>query len=174
MQHALPLEDSPWFSVRDGDPRLRPIYNRHYSSRGNTAPKIAGPGSYVALLAHDLGALFVWRVFRDRCELAPGYGVNCAVFRRERGLLSASALILAAEPFAREKWDPGRTLYTYVDAAAVASSNPGYCFKAAGYEVRGTTAGGHGRPPLLVLAKPPTFALATLRAAKLVRTPPDK
>lgn len=153
MQRALTLDDSPWFQVRDGDARLRPIYNRHYSSRGSTAPKIAGPGSYVALLTPDLGALFVWRVFLDACPLVPRSGpVNCAVFRRERGPL-ASDLILAAEPFALAKWPDARTAYTYVAPELVASQNPGYCFQRAGYSRVGTTAGGHGRPRLVVLAK---------------------
>lgn len=152
-QQALVLGASPWFELRDGDPRLRPIYNRHYSSRGNMAPKITGPGSYVALLTHDLGALFVWRVFLDACPLAPSVlGVNCAVFRRERGPL-ASDLILEAEPFALAKWPAARTLYTYVAPDKVQSCNPGYCFRRAGYEAVGMTAGGHGRPRLLVLRK---------------------
>src|SRR5262245_41879743 len=151
-QQGLELGASPWFQVRDGDPRLRPIYNRHYSSRGNTAPKITGPGSYVALLTHDLGALWAWRRFSDDCPLAPVGGINCAVFRRERGPL-ASALILEAEPFALEKWPDARDLYTYVAPDRVASSHAGYCFKRAGYRTAGMTAGGHGRPRLLVLTK---------------------
>lgn len=150
-QPALVLEAGPWFSVRDGDPRLRPIYNRHYSSRGNTAPKITGPGSYVVLLTHDLGALFAWRRFADDCPLAPANGVNCAVFRRESGP-RASELILAAEAFALEKWGPA-PLYTYVAADRIRSTNPGCCFKLAGYAYVGTTPGGHGRPRLDVLVK---------------------
>lgn len=151
MQSALALDASPWFQVRDGDSRLRPIYNRHYSSRGSSAAQIVGPGQKLCLLTHDLGALFVWRRFRDDCALAPPDAVNCAVFRRERGL-RASDLILAAEAFALERWGPV-ALYTYVAATRVASSNPGYCFKVAGWHYAGTTAGGHGRPRLEVLVK---------------------
>mgnify|MGYP001476081113 CR=1 FL=1 len=154
MQTAFALDDSPWFRVRDGDLRLRPIYNRHYTTRGSKAWKITGPGSYVALLTHDLGALWAWRRFDDACDLAPIGGVNCAVFRRERGV-RASDLILAAEPFAREKWGADLTFYTYVAADRVASANPGFCFKCAGYVKVGTTAGGHGRPRLDVLVKAP-------------------
>jgi hypothetical protein len=150
VQQALTLSPSPWFPVRDGDRRLRPIYNRHYSSRGNTAPKITGPGSYVILLTHDLTALFAWRKFEDACALAGD--LNCAVFRREPGAPRASDLILAAEPFALAKWGPCRA-YTYVDSASVSSPNPGWCFQCAGYRKAGVTAGGHGRPQLLVLEK---------------------
>lgn len=153
MQRAFALDDSPWFSVRDGDSRLRPIYNRHYSSRGSTAPKISGPGRYVALLTPSVDALWVWRCFNDRCPLAPRGAVNCAVFRREAGAPLASSLIVAAEPFALEKWPSATAFYTYVAPSLVASSNPGYCFQRAGYERVGLTAGGHGRPRLLVLVK---------------------
>jgi hypothetical protein len=154
-QPLLDFGDSPWIAVRDGDPRLRPIYNRHYSSRGSTAPKISGPGEYVALLTPAVDALLVWRRFRDMCRLAPEGGVNCAVFRRENGPLKASALILAAEPFAFLRWGP-RTLYTYVAPSLVrAIGKPGWCFRKAGWHELGETAGGHGRPRLLVLAKSP-------------------
>lgn len=151
-QQALSLADSPWFRVRDGDARLRPIYNRHYSSRGSAAPQIVGPGGKLVLLTPAIDALFVWRWYRDKCPLAPADGVNCAVFRNESQSL-ASELILAAEPFALERWPMATALYTYVDPAAITSSNPGYCFRRAGYSRAGMTAGGHGRPRLLVLVK---------------------
>ena len=152
-QAALALTDSPWFEVRDGDPRLRPIYNRHYSSRGSNSAQIVGPGRKLLLLTHDCGALFAWRWFLDACPLAPAGGINCAVFRREHGSELASELILAAEPFARAKWGADRPLYTYVAAKRVRSINAGFCFQCAGYKHVGLTAGGHGRPQLLVFVK---------------------
>lgn len=151
-QPALALENSPWFKVRDGDSRLRVFYNRHYSSRGSSAAQIVGPGGKLVLLTHAIDALFAWRWFSDRCPLAPPGGVNCAVFRNESQSL-ASRLIVAAEPLALEKWPAATAFYTYVDPAAVASSNPGYCFRRAGYGCVGVTAGGHGRPKLLVFVK---------------------
>lgn len=132
-----------WIEVRDGDPRLRQIYNRHYSRRvyrdGRVPKKIVGPGEYMALVTQDLCALFVWRKFFD----ASGQdGVNCAVFRRETQCpYRASDMIRAAMDLAWLRW-PGKRLYTYVNASRIRSVNPGYCFKRAGWRRHGKTKGG--------------------------------
>jgi hypothetical protein len=82
-------------------------------------------------------AMFVWRRFID----ASGqHGVNCAVFRNE-GTARSSLLIRQADAIADHVW-PGRRHYTYVRAEAVRSSNPGYCFLAAGWRKCGLTKGG--------------------------------
>ena len=147
-QTAFRFSTEPWFPVRDGDLRLRSFYNRHYSSRGSASPLIAGPGQKLILLTPAIDALFVWRKFRD---MRNEEGINCAVFRNE-GPRRASDLIQAAEHWARDRW--GRIwAYTYVDAAAVRSLNPGYCFKRAGWVRCAITPGGHGRPRLHVLEK---------------------
>lgn len=138
----------PWMRVRDGDPRLRPIFNRHYSSRAKDHPLIGGPGEKTILLTPQADALFLWRKFRD---MRGEPGVNCGVFRNE-GPLRSSDLILAAELHARERWGSVR-VYTYVNPDAISSPNPGYCFKCAGWTQCGITPGGHGRPRLRVLEK---------------------
>ena len=150
MQAALRLDEGPWFPVRDGDPRLRDFYNRHYSSRGGDSPLICGPGEKLVLLTHAIDALFVWRRFRDMRDEP---GVNCAVFRNESGN-PGGELIRAAELLAFERWGSVR-LYTYVNAAAIRSTNPGYCFQVCGWRKCATTPGGHGRPQLIVLEKLP-------------------
>lgn len=149
VQTALALSPSPWFELRDGDPRLRTFYNRHYSSRGSDSPQIVGPGRKLVLLTHAVDALFVWRKFIDKSDF--GGGFNCAVFRNESRALS-SALILAAELVVFARWGIER-LYTYVNAARIRSANPGYCFLMAGWRRCGMTKGGHGRDPLVVLEK---------------------
>lgn len=155
VQTALALDASPWFQLRDGDHRGLSLYERHYSAYryldGRERKLFVGPGEKVVLLTHAIDALFVWRKFEDKCALAGG--VNCAVFRNESPIVS-SALILAAELFAIAKWGLQR-LYTYVNAARIRSSNPGYCFLRAGWRRCGTTKGGHGRSPLVVLEKVP-------------------
>lgn len=130
-----------WRLARDGDPIGLALYRRHYSAReyadGRRPGLFVGPGEKLALIAHDDTALFVWRRFID----ASGQqGVNCAVFRNEGRALS-SALIAEAEWFAWRRW-PGRRLYTYVNAAAIRSTNPGFCFQQAGWRSCGVTKGG--------------------------------
>jgi hypothetical protein len=141
QQLVLELEvmhGARWFPVLDGDPRARTLYRRHYSCyhyKDGRKPKLfVGPGEKMVLLTLAADALFVWRKFisGDGQE-----GVNCAVFRNESEHLSSS-LILEAEEFAWRRW-PGERLYTYVNARAVKSSNPGYCFKAAGCPTCGLT-----------------------------------
>jgi hypothetical protein len=64
-------------------------------------------------------------------------GYNCAIFRNESARRS-SEIILECERIAIKRWGPAR-MYTYVDPAKIASRNPGYCFKMAGWiNVRNT------------------------------------
>ena len=50
-------------------------------------------------------------------------------------------MILAAERYAWDRW-PNERLYTYVAPNAVESTNPGYCFKVAGWTHCRTTSRG--------------------------------
>ena len=150
-----------WLITKDGDPRVSDLYKRHYSchlyrDRRRSQPGyrnrhlVFGPGEKLVLLSADCRAVLGWRVFIDASGQA---GINCAFFRNEGafdGLVKSSELILDAEALAFAKWGE-RRLYTYVNAAAVASSNPGYCFKVAGWRRCGETKSG-----LLILEKFPT------------------
>jgi hypothetical protein len=144
------LGGGAWRVTQDGDPAGRDIHRRHYSRRtyrDSRRPRLfVGPGEKLVLVTHDGRALFVWRKFKDD---SGQLGVNCAVFRNEGGERS-SDLIRAADEVAWARW-PGERLYTYVDPAKVASPNPGYCFKAAGWRFCGRTKGGHGRSVLDIL-----------------------
>jgi len=130
-----------WVRVKDGDHRGRALYRRHYSYRpykdGRNPMQFIGPGEHIVLLTLECDALFIWRKFRDD---SGQQGVNCACFRNEGPRLS-SELILEAEGWAEARW-PGERLYTYVNAKAIKSRNPGYCFKAAGWRGCGHTKGG--------------------------------
>lgn len=146
----MTLIDLPlWVEVPDGDETAAALYRRHYSchrykdGRQNRLDNrnrflIVGPGEKMVLLSRNYDALFVWRKFIDKC---PGQtGINCAVFRNESPHL-ASDMILAAEQIAWRRW-PEQRLYTYVNAKKVASVNPGYCFKKAGWKRCGETGKG--------------------------------
>ena len=64
-------------------------------------------------------------------------GWTCTIFRNESGERS-SELILAAERALTDCGPDG--LLTYVWDKRVASKNPGYCFKRAGWVTRGRSA----------------------------------
>jgi len=153
LQMSPFVTDGYWLGVPDGDRRALALYKRHYTYReykdGRNRTIFVGPGEKMVLLTFQCDALFVWRKF---ISLDHQEGANCAVFRNESSILS-STLILEAMDMAWRRW-PGERLYTYVNGGKVASGNPGYCFKCAGWSVCGTTKGG-----LVVLdVRPPSAA----------------
>lgn len=133
-----PLRGVYWHRSRDGDDEARSLFDRHYSRiryKDGRKPKLfVGPGQKEVLITADGKAMFVWRKFIDG---SGQQGVNCAVFRNEGPILS-SLLILEAEEIAWARW-PGARLYTYVNPKGIKSSNPGACFKHAGWTPCGTT-----------------------------------
>lgn len=136
-----------WTLTKDGDLQALELFERHYSAtnKHRKHKKFVGPGEKMVLVNDDYTALFVWRKFIHRIET----GVNCAVFRNESLYLS-SLMILDAEHWAWERW-PEERLYTYVDSSKVRSSNPGFCFKMAGWRQCGITKRRH----LLIFEKMP-------------------
>jgi hypothetical protein len=67
-------------------------------------------------------------------------GYNCAIFRNESPWRS-SDIILEAEAAAFARWGANR-LYTYVDGRKIRSTNPGFCFQAAGWRKTGRSKSG--------------------------------
>jgi hypothetical protein len=96
-----------------------------------------GPGETVALRTTECDAIFAWRKFIDD---SGQQGINCAVFRNEGPHLS-SLLVRQADVVADHVW-PGERHYTYVDPTAIRSTNPGACFRHAGWRRCGVTKGG--------------------------------
>tara|TARA_R110000824_G_scaffold71929_6_gene183915 strand:+ start:349 stop:822 length:474 start_codon:yes stop_codon:yes gene_type:complete len=126
-----------WYLSKDGRDYPRQLFHRHYSYKpyadGRDPKLFVGPGEKLVLVRE--GGLFVWRKFisGDGQE-----GVGCSIFRNESKEIRSSDLILDAEKAAFEKWGETR-LYTWVAPKKVRSSNPGYCFKKAGWEKCGVT-----------------------------------
>lgn len=137
-------DDLYWVQVNDGDERAFEIFTRHYTFRkwrirtGKNGKRMAGPGETIVLLGKDGKALFIWK--KQKYSQDDQFGVNCAVFRNENpktkdnpdGQVS-SEILLQAELIAYNRW-PQERLFTYVNAGKIKSSNPGYCFKMAGWK----------------------------------------
>lgn len=127
--------DIHWFEVRDGDLRLRPFFERHYSAKKKASRhyknwrRICGPGEHMILLTQNCDALMVW--LKEMIRHDGQAGVNCSVFRNEGNVLS-SELISEATKLAWERW-PQERLFTYVNPTKIKSTNPGYCFLQAGW-----------------------------------------
>lgn len=135
---ALGIEGH-WIGIHDGDPRIIPLYRRHYSAKlrnGSTNKEgFVGLGQKMVLMTVTGDALFAWLKCNDGLRADKQEGVNCTVFRNESSILS-SELISEASQLAWNKW-PGQRLFTYVWDAKVSSPNPGYCFKMAGRKTCG-------------------------------------
>jgi hypothetical protein len=145
------MVDGHWLPVKDGDDRARALYLRHYSGRhylDRVRPAyFVGPGEKMVLLNFDCTALYVWKrnmIPLDQRSRYPRQdrqaGVFCSVFRNESPILS-SDLIREAMDLAWRRW-PGERLFTYVNPAKIRSTNPGACFKYAGWRCCGMSKGG--------------------------------
>lgn len=123
------------------DDEMRQLADRHYSRnpRAIGKPQFTRNGEKLILRNAEGTILFAWTH-----DLVPRWddqtGVNNAIFRNESDRRS-SDIILEAEQHALRRWGPSR-LFTYIDPAKVASPNPGYCFKVAGWRFVGMTRAG--------------------------------
>lgn len=112
------------------DPEMAMLADRHYSRQSVGNRQFAGNGRKLVLRDNNGSVLFVWLFQEFRLDGETGY--NCSLFRNESPRES-SEIILEAETFAFNKWGIGR-LFTYVDPSKIKSSNPGCCFKKAGWK----------------------------------------
>ena len=163
------MSTNPWQRITKFDPRGAALADRHYSRRKIGAPQFMPPGETVILLTEDAKALYGWWRPHPSSGIRAMNGLDgwtCSIFRNEGAGLS-SALILAAEDRLVEA---GVTcgpsgLLTYVWRKRVQSSNPGYCYKQAGYRKVGVSA--DGRKDLLW--KPWVYAGIALSGDPLLR-----
>jgi len=135
-----------WRRVTKFDRIGAALADRHYSRRKIGSPQFMPPGQTIVLLAHDDRSVFGWWRPDPKSGIRAMNGLDgwtCTIFRRE-GVGLASELILDAElAIAEAGYGCGPDgLITYVKDASVASPNPGYCFKCAGYMVAGRSADG--------------------------------
>lgn len=165
-RETLTLEPVPelvgkyWqLSVTRNDPQAVDMYQRHYSYRkreGKQPDQFGNPGYHMALMTANRDALFFWS--KEKFRMDEQEGVNCAVFRNEGKTLS-SVLIQEACEIAWRRW-PLERLFTFVDTGKIRSSNPGYCFKKAGFKECGKTSNGlliFERLPVLEAVRQPNM-----------------
>ncbi len=138
--------NGPWMRVTKFDARGVALSDRHYSRRKPGSPQFMPPGQTLVLVSPCARAVFGWwRPHPDAGIVAMNGldGWTCTIFRNE-GAGVSSSLIVAAESALRARHDDCGPdgLLTYVDLRHVASANPGYCFKCAGWKRRGVSADG--------------------------------
>lgn len=119
------------------------LADRHYSRRTVGSPQFMPPGQTLVLMTPAGDAVFGWWRPHPDSGLKALNGLDgwtCTIFRNESKRLS-SALILEAEEELRRRHDCGPDgLITYVWDKKLRSTNPGFCFKLAGWVVTGRSA----------------------------------
>jgi hypothetical protein len=125
------------------DPRGVALADRHYSRRKIGSPQFMPPGQTLILMTCSEDAIFGWWRPKPGVKAMNNLdGWTCTIFRNESPVLS-SELILEAEvilAYLKECGPDG--LITYVWDAKLKSTNPGYCFKCAGWQRLGTSKDG--------------------------------
>ncbi len=136
---TLPGLAVPTWQVRGkNDPAACALADRHYSRRRPGSGQIGPPGRKLVLVTPCERA--VWLTHWPDAALAMD-GLDCwrcSIFRNEAPAeLLSSHLIRAAMDLTASLWAARPTTtpgwVTWVDPAKVASPNPGYCFKQAGW-----------------------------------------
>lgn len=132
-----------WTVVPKFTPAAARLADGHYSRRTIGSPQFMPPGQTLILMTAEADAVFGWW----RPDPSSGIvamnkldGWTCTIFRNVSPHLS-SELILEAEAELLARHDVGPDgLITYVWDSKVASANPGYCFKRAGWKATGRSA----------------------------------
>lgn len=133
-----------WWISHQADSRAVALADRHYSRKKPGSRQFMPPGRMLVLLSTDGLALWgtSWPYARYVNRPYPG-AFLCSIFRNEGDVLSS---VLALEAIAATRYHfgqiPADGFITFVDADAIASPNPGYCFKCAGFRHVGYTANG--------------------------------
>ena len=138
---------STWHRVTKFNADSAALADRHYSRRKIGSPQFMPPGQTVILMTAAADAVFGWWRPDPTSGIKQMNGLDgwtCTIFRNESLAWRSSRMILAAERFLL---DLGVTVgpdgfITYVWDRKVASTNPGYCFKQAGWKVTGRSADG--------------------------------
>jgi hypothetical protein len=146
---------SPWELTHKADKRGAALADRHYSRRTVGSPQFMPPGDTIVLVTPDGLAVWGWWRPHPRSGIVAMNGLDgwtCSIFRNEGPHLS-SDLVLAAETALVES---GRGcgpdgMLTYVWDKRVRSTNPGACYKHAGWTRHPTRPrSADGRKTLLV------------------------
>jgi len=126
-----------WEVVTKFDRRACDLADRHYSRRKIGAPQFMPPGE--TLILYCSGAVFGWWRPHPRSGLRAMNGLDgwtCTIFRNESDCLSSDLILEAEEALKRTGRNCGpHGLLTYVYDRKIRSTNPGFCFKKAGWSL---------------------------------------
>ena len=141
------------------------LADRHYNRQKVGARQFVPPGRCIVLLTQERDA--VWVSSYPYAEYVKHQWAGawiCSLFRNESAHLS-SGLIQQAVAVTRGIWGipPELGIITFVDPTKIRSTNPGYCYKQAGWQHIGQTKGGLVALQLLPSDMPPPLAASGMQ-----------
>jgi hypothetical protein len=126
----------PWQVRNAFDSAANALADRHYNRQQRGSGQVGPPGRKLVFVTHCERA--VWVSHWPYADLAlDGLDAwRCTIFRNEGAGLS-SELIRAAMNLTALLWrgHPAEGWITWIDRRQVRSTNPGYCFKQAGWSI---------------------------------------
>ena len=142
-----------WERSNRADPRAVALADRHYSRQKPGSKQFVPPGRCFVLYAKTATGEAVWVTswpFAEYVKHAWAGAWVCSIFRNE-GAGLASELIRQAVSATRAYYGdpPSLGMITFVLPSALRSTNPGACFKYAGFRLCG--AAKDGKPCLQLL-----------------------
>ena len=133
-----------WTRVSKFDRIGAALADRHYSRRTVGSPQFMPPGQTIVLCTFTDDAVFGWWRPDPASGIKAMNGLNgwtCTIFRNESAILSSTLILEAEKAIPVFNYDCGPDgLLTYVWDKKIASVNPGYCFKQAGWRADGRSA----------------------------------
>lgn len=122
------------------------LADRHYSRRKIGSPQFMPPGQRFVLIAP--GAVWGWWRPHPKSGIKAMNGLDgwtCVIFRNESQVRSSLLVLEAENELVRYCNETGANcgpsgMLTYVWDAKIKSSNPGYCYKKAGWRAIGRSA----------------------------------
>lgn len=144
-----------WHVSWRADPAVVPLADRHYNRHKIGSPQFAPPGRCLVLKRPDAFWITSWPFAEYVRHAWPGAWV-CSAFRNEGEHLS-SDLVRQAVAATLWRWPtpPELGMITFVDPGRTRRKrDPGRCFRRAGFEPVGETAGGLVALQLLPEAMP--------------------
>jgi hypothetical protein len=131
-----------WHLSYRADPLVKPLADRHYNRQNPDSYQFAPPGKCVVLRTANNDAFWITLApFAQYVRHQWAGAWTCTAFRNEGSVLS-SVLIkqaVAATLFLLGSAPPDLGFITFVNPAKINSSNPGCCFKKAGWKFAGFT-----------------------------------
>ena len=128
------MEVGTWQVRSKRDPAAMALFDRHYSRQKKGRGEVGPPGWKLVFVTPDEQAMWCTH-WPEVAYVMDGLDAwRCSVFRNEGAGLSSS-LILAAMALTEQMWTdrPRDGWVTWVDRTKVPGTNPGYCFKQAGW-----------------------------------------